>query len=162
MINLFSSVLLKIYAITHSNKAKDTITAEDLASVEQYRKECLDKLKEDLLSIRNRINNWITVITTSFIAIVLGLASVDGNIQYEIKAVVISIVVLMYLLLVFDILLSRWNEDLIDKRRKNKLSNQEVMNQRSVWHYWSHIFDFSKVAVLGIIAFAVIVIVLSA
>ena len=103
MTNQFSNVLLKIFAATRPNKAKDTITAKDLLNVEPHKQECIDKLQNDLVSIRKRIFILITEIITLLIAEVIGLASASKPTHLVVRIVMVTVLLLMFVFLIFDI-----------------------------------------------------------
>ena len=162
MINLSSSELLKIFAASHPNKAKDTITDKDLLNVEPHKQECIDKLQKDLVSIKKRITTLITVIMTSLIAVVIGLASANKPIRLVIGTVIVVVILLMYICLIFDIFACKRLKKMIVNRQNDINSNHEIYEGIEPLHCSSRWIDLLKYIVLGIIGIAVVVIVGSA
>lgn len=161
MVKLFSSELLKKFAASRPNKAKDTITDKDLLNVEPHKQECIDKLQKDLVSIKKRIITLISVIMTLLIAVVIGLASANKPIRLVIGAVIVIVISLMYICLIFDIFAYKRLEKMIKNRQNNNKSNQEIYEQIEALHYCSRWIDLLKYVFMGIIGIAVIVIVVS-
>lgn len=161
MKNLFLSVLLKIFAASRPNKAKDTITAKDLLNVEPHKQECIDKLQKDLASIKKRIITLITAIMASLIAVVIGLASAIEPTHWALGIVIVIVLLLMYICLIFDVFAYKRLEKMIENRQKDNKSNHEIYEEIEPLHYCSRWIDLIIYILLGIIGIAVIVIVVS-
>lgn len=162
MIKLFSSELLKKFAASRPNKAKDIITDKDLLNVEPHKQECIDKLQKDLVSIKKRIISLIAAIMTSLIAVIIGLASANKPIHLEIGTVIVVVILLMYICLIFDIFAYKRFRKMIENRQNDNKSNHEIYEEIEPLYYSSRWVDLLKYIVLGIIGIAVIVIVVSA
>lgn len=162
MTNQFSNVLLKIFAATRPNKVKDTITAKDLLNVEPHKQECIDKLQNDLVSIRKRIFILITEIITLLIAEVIGLASASKPTHLVVRIVMVTVLLLMFVFLIFDVFAYKRLEKMIEYRQNDNKSNHEIHEEIEPLYYFSRWIDLLKYIVLGIIGIAVIVIVVSA
>lgn len=162
MIKLFSSELLKKFAASRPNKAKDTITDKDLLNVEPHKQECIDKLQKDLASIKKRIISLITAIMTSLIAVIIGIASANKPIHLVIGIVIVVVILLMYICLIFDIFAYKRFGKMIENRQNDNKSNHEIYEEIEPLHYSSRWIDLLKYIVLGIIGIAVVVIVVSA
>lgn len=158
MITSLLKILSKIRLANHSNKEKGNIISEDLLSIEPHKQECLNNLKNDLSSIKKRINTLIALLITLIVTILIGFASETSEIKWIIRAVLVGSIILVSFLLLFDVLLYLWETKLFDERSNNKISNQQIIYQRQKWLNYSHRIAFLKFLILGIILFATIVI----
>lgn len=158
MITSLLKILSRIRLANHSNKKKGNIISEDLLSIEPHKQECLNNLRNDLSSIKKRINTLIALLITLIVTILIGFASETSEIKWNIKAVLVGSIILVSFLLLFDVLLYLWEKELFDERSNNKISNQQIISQRQKWLNYSHRIVFLKYLILCVLLFATIVI----
>ena len=156
MITSLLKILSKI--TNHSNKEKGNIISEDLLSIEPHKQECLNNLRNDLSSIKKRINTLIALLITLIVTILIGFVSETSEIKWNIKAVLVGSIILVSFLLLFDVLLYLWEKELFDERSNNKISNQQIISQRQKWLNYLHRIVFLKYLILCVLLFATIVI----
>lgn len=158
MITSLLKILSRIRLTNHSNKEKGNVISEDLLSIEPYKQECLNNLRDDLSSIKKRINTLIALLITLIVAILIGFASETSEIKWITRAVLVGSIILVSFLLLFDVLLYMLEKELFDERSNNKISNQQIISQRQKWLNYSHRIAFLKYLILCVLLFATIVI----
>ena len=158
MITSLLKILSRIRLANHSNKEKGNIISEDLLSIEPHKQEFLNNLRNDLSSIKKRINTLIALLITLIVTILIGFASETSEIKWNIRAVLVGSIILVSFLLLFDVLLYLWVKELFDERSNNKILNQQIISRRQKWLNYSHRIVFLKYLILCVLLFATIVI----